>query len=102
MSPHVTKIHGATINHDLHGLEAHAVYKDETASFTSTLNPKTGFSVEPSALQQAIAWAKELSRADLAAAAEAKRERVRKRVDAAKEGRQPETDKPPAASEETE
>lgn len=100
-NPHVIKIHGATITHDFIGLEAHAVYGEQTAAFTSRLNEQTGFSVEPSALQQAIAWAKELSKAELAEAAEAKRQRIKERVEAAKEGRQPEIKKPPAASEGT-
>lgn len=101
--PNLINLHGAEIRYSFDGTEATAKRGDVGKSFASKANER------PNAQEQAIAWAKELQKADDAASAEKRQKRIQDRVDAAKakraeqrEAKQPKPKTKPAANEGTE
>jgi hypothetical protein len=99
VKPNKLKIHGGMIEHNFLGTEATATHGEKTEKFRSEVHKDTGLSVEPSGLQQAIAWIKEEMKVAEAEAERVKREKIAASVDAAKakrdEARKPKaTDQP--------
>lgn len=87
VKPNKLKIHGGEIVHNFLGTEASATHGEKAEQFKSDVDPKTGLSVEPSGLQQAIAWMKDEKKVADAEAEKTKQDKVAAAVDKAKEKR---------------